>query len=194
MGPMTIVLLAISAILAAIGIWVMMAYNRLVGLRNESDQGWSNIEAQLQRRADLIPNMVAVVKGYAGFEGDVLERVTAARSAIVGAGDISQMAMADLVSRQAIGGFMGHAEAYPELKASEEFQHLQVELSRTEDLVASSRRMYNVVVRSLNDGIQSLPTSLIAGPLGFTPREYYRLEDDGERAVPSASIAGGGVA
>lgn len=191
---MMIAFLVLIGIVVVIAIWVVMAYNRLVGLRNESDQGWSNIEAQLQRRADLIPNMVAVVKGYAGFEGEVLERVTAARSAIVGAGDISQMAVADLVSRQAIGGFMGHAEAYPDLKASEEFQHLQVELSRTEDLVASSRRMYNVVVRRLNDSIQSIPTSLIAGPLGFTPREYYRLEDDGERAVPSASTAGGGRA
>lgn len=185
---MSIALIVAAVAVVVIVVWVILTQNRLVALRNECDEGWSNIEGQLKRRADLIPNMVAVVKGYAGFEGEVLERLTQARAAIVTGGGLPQLLAADILSEQAITGFMGRAEAYPDLKASQTFQNLQDELSRTEDLVASARKMYNVVVRRYNTRVESIPANLIAGLLGFTTREFYRLDDEGARAVPKVEL------
>lgn len=178
---MTIVLILIGVLILVILLWLMLAYNSLVRLRNEAQQGESSIDIQLKRRADLIPNLVEAVKGYAQHERETFDRVTQARAQAMGARTLSERAAADGVMQSALTGLLGIAEAYPELRAVESFKQLQVELSDTEDKIAAARRYYNSVVQRFNTKQQTIPTSLIAGAFGFTPREFYRLEDDAER-------------
>jgi LemA protein len=178
---MTIALIALGAILVILLLWLVLSYNGLIRLRNETQQGESSIDVQLKRRADLIPNLVEAVKGYAAHEREAFERVTAARAHALEAGTLGQRAAADGEMRSALGGLLAVAEAYPELRAVESFTQLQAELSDTEDKIAAARRYYNSVVQRFNTKQQTLPTSLIAGPLGFSPAEFYRLEDDAER-------------
>jgi len=164
----------------------VLGYNRLVRLRNEADTGWSNIDVQLQRRADLIPNLVEAVRGYAAHERGVFEEVTNARAALQRAGTPGQAADANDVLTTAIGRLFAVAEAYPELKASENFLRLQDDLTDTEDKISAARRYYNSTVMHYNTGIQSIPWVLVATPLGFRAREFFSASGDTD--VPQVSL------
>lgn len=179
---MTIVLILIVVLIVLIALWFVLAFNSLVRLRNEVAQGLSSIDVQLKRRADLIPNLVEAVKGYAQHESAAFESVSAARAKALGASTLDEKAAADGEMQQAVGKLFAIAEAYPELRAVESFTQLQAELSDTEDKIAAARRYYNATVRAYNTKQQTIPTSLIAGALGHRPAEFYRLEDDAERA------------
>ncbi|MFL6040215.1 MAG: LemA family protein [Gaiellales bacterium] len=176
------VLWIVIGVVAVVLVWLVFTYNRLIRLRNESEQGYSSIDIQLKRRADLIPNLVETVKAYAAHERAVFDDVTEARARTLAAGSVGDAVAAEQQMRGALGRLFAVAEAYPQLRASENFQQLQEELSDTEDKIAAARRYYNNVVRRFNTAQQTLPTSLLAGPLGFRPREFFELEDEGDRA------------
>jgi len=186
----TTVWIIIAAVVVIVLLWLVLTYNGLVRLRNEAEQGESSIDIQLKRRADLIPNLVEAVKGYAAHESEAFERVTAARTHALEARTLGDKAAADGETRSALGGLFAVAEAYPELRAVESFTQLQAELSDTEDKIAAARRYYNNVVQRYNTKQQSFPASAIAGAFGFAPREFYRIEDDAERDPVKVEIAG----
>jgi LemA protein len=162
-------------------------YNRLVRLRNEADTGWSNIDVQLQRRGDLIPNLVETVRGYAAHERGVFEEVTRARSALQRAGTPGEAADANDVLTSALGRLFAVAEAYPDLKASENFRQLQSELTDTEDKISAARRYYNATVQAYNTAIQTFPSLLFAGMFGFQAREFFAAAQD-ERGPVAVSF------
>jgi LemA protein len=174
-------------VLVLLGIVVVFAYNRLVRLRNEVDTGWSNIDVQLQRRADLIPNLVEAVRAYAAHERAVFEEVTRARTALQRAGSPGTAAEANDVLSAALGRLFAVAEAYPELKASQNFLSLQDDLTDTEDKISAARRYYNATVNAFNTAVQTFPTLLISKPLRFRPREFFSAR--GDTAVPQVSFA-----
>ena len=178
---MTIVLILIVVLIILIGLWFILAFNGLVRLRNEVAQGLSSIDVQLKRRADLIPNLVETVKGYATHETAAFESVSNARAQALGAKTLDEKAAADGEMQQAVGKLFAIAEAYPELRAVESFTQLQTELADTEDKIAAARRYYNTTVRNYNTKQQTIPTSLIAGMLGHQTAEFYRLDDDADR-------------
>ena len=177
------VLLGVVAILLVL---VAVGYNRLVRLRNEADTGWANIDVQLERRGDLIPNLVETVKGYAAHERGVFEEVTKARTALQQASTPAAAGEANDILTAALGRLFAVAEAYPELRASENFLRLQDELTDTEDKISAARRYYNSTVMHYNTGIQSLPWVLVARPLGFHEREFFSAE--GDTATPQVSF------
>lgn len=177
------VLLAVIAILIVL---VALGYNRLVRLRNEAGTGWANIDVQLERRTDLIPNLVETVRGYAAHERGVFEEVTKARAALQQAASPAAAGEANDVLTAALGRLFAVAEAYPELKASENFLRLQDELTDTEDKISAARRYYNTTVMHYNTGIQSLPWVLVARPLGFRDKEFFSAE--GDTAPPQVSF------
>ena len=170
-------------------LWLVFGYNRLVRLRNEAEQGFSGIDVQLKRRADLIPNLVETVKAYAAHESAVFEDVAEARAQALGARGVAQAATADVAMTAALTGLFGIAEAYPQLRASENFQRLQAELSDTEDKIAAARRYYNTTVRRFNSLIQSVPTNIIARLGGFREREFFRIEADADRDPVAVSLS-----
>jgi LemA protein len=170
-------------------LWLVFAYNKLVRLRNEAEQGFSGIDVQLKRRADLIPNLVETVKAYAAHESAVFQRVAEARSKALSARGVAEAADAAVFMTAALTGLFGIAEAYPELRASENFQRLQAELSDTEDKIAAARRYYNTTVRRFNSLIQSVPTNIVARLGGFREREFFRIEDDAERAPVAVDLS-----
>jgi LemA protein len=174
-------------VLVVLAIVVVLGYNRLVRLRNEVNTGWSNIDVQLQRRTDLIPNLVEAVKGYAAHERGVFDEVTRARSALQQAGSPGAAAEANDILTAALGRLFAVAEAYPDLKASENFLRLQDDLTDTEDKISAARRYYNATVMSFNNGVQSFPWLLLARPLGFREREFFSAT--GDTAVPDVSFA-----
>jgi LemA protein len=178
---LTIVLIVIAALIVLIALWFILTFNSLVRLRNEVAQGLSSIDVQLKRRADLIPNLVEAVKGYAQHETAAFESVSKARAKALGATTLDEKAAADGEVQAAVGKLFAIAEAYPELRAVESFTQLQTELADTEDKIAAARRYYNTTVRVYITKQQTLPTSLIAGALGHRPAEFYRLEDDAQR-------------
>ena len=178
---MTIVLILIVVLIILIGLWFILTFTGLVRLRNEVAQGLSSIDVQLKRRADLIPNLVETVKGYATHETAAFESVSNARAKALGATTLDEKAAADGEMQKAVGKLFAIAEAYPELRAVEAFTQLQTELSDTEDKIAAARRYYNTTVRSYNTKQQTIPTSLIAGMLGHQLAEFYRLDDDADR-------------
>jgi LemA protein len=182
------VLWIVLAVIVAFVAWLVISYNRLIRLRNEAEQGYSSIDIQLKRRADLIPNLVETVKAYAAHEQAVFQEVTEARARTLSAGSVGDAAAAEQQMRGALGRLFAVAEAYPQLRASENFQQLQEELSDTEDKIAAARRYYNNVVQRYNTAQQTLPTSLLAGPLGFRPREYFELDDAGDRSPVSVQL------
>jgi LemA protein len=164
-------------------------YNRIVNEEQQVEASWGQVENQLQRRADLIPNLVETVKAYAAHESGVFERVAEARAQALAARGVAQAATASVAMTAALTGLFGIAEAYPELRASENFQRLQAELSDTEDKIAAARRYYNTTVRRFNSLIQSVPTNIIARLGGFREREFFRIEDDAERAPVAVSLS-----
>lgn len=181
--------LIILGIVVLIGLWVVVQYNALVRLRNLVQEAWRQIDVELQRRHDLIPNLVETVKGYATHEKGTFEEVTAARAAAAAPGSsVAEQAQQENVLTQALGRLFAVAEAYPDLKANQNFQQLQAELTNTEDRVAAGRRFYNANVRVLNTKVEVFPTNLIAGPFGFTKAEYFETEDPASRQAPEVQF------
>ena len=183
----------IGWILLGAGVLVLLyfvaTYNRLVRLRALVKEGFSGIMVQLRRRADLIPNLVETVQGYASHEREVFEEVSRARAASVNAGSVAATAQADAQMTGMLGRLFAVAEAYPELKANTNFLQLQDQLSSIEGELQSARRYYNATVRDLNSSIQSFPPVLIARPMGFTEEPFYQDEDPAIQSVPKVSFA-----
>jgi len=173
-------LFIILAIVAVILLFVWVTYNSLVKLKIRVDEAWSDITVQLKRRYDLIPNLVNSVQGYAKHEREVFTQVTEARANALGAqktGDVKEVAKAENQFESALKSIFAVAEAYPQLRATENFQKLQDELTDTEDKIMASRRFYNGGVRDLNTKIQTFPTNLFARMLGFVQREFFEVEN-----------------
>lgn len=164
-------------IVALVAVFVVVSYNSLVALRNRVEEAWSDITVQLKRRADLIPNLVNSVKGYAAHESGVFQKVTEARSAVMDAKGVAQTAEAENMLEGALKSLFAVAEAYPDLKANENFLQLQNELVDTEDKIQASRRFYNGGVRDFNTKIQTFPVNLIANMFSFKEREFFEVED-----------------
>lgn len=172
-----IVLIVIGILLVVIVGFLIGTYNSLVTLKNRVEEAWSDITVQLKRRTDLIPNLVNSVKGYATHEKEVFEKVTEARSAIMNAKGVADTAKAENMMEGALKSLFAVAEAYPELKANQNFLQLQQELVDTEDKIQASRRFYNGGVRDLNTKIQTFPVNVVAGMFGFQSREFFEVED-----------------
>ncbi|MCB9839263.1 LemA family protein [Candidatus Nomurabacteria bacterium] len=166
-------------------IFLIATYNGLVKLKIRVDEAWSDITVQLKRRYDLIPNLVNTVQGYAKHESGVFQKVTEARANAIGAQGPAETAKAENMLTDALKSVFAVAEAYPDLKANENFKHLQEELVDTEDKIQASRRFYNGSVRELNTKIQVFPNNLFAGMLGFTQREFFELDETENEAVQS---------
>jgi LemA protein len=183
----------IGWILLGVGVlvvlYVIATYNRLVRLRALVKEGFSGITVQLRRRADLIPNLVETVQGYATHEREVFEEVSKARAASVNAGSVAATAQADAQMTGMLGRLFAVAEAYPELKANTNFLQLQDQLSDIEGELQSARRYYNATVRDLNSSIQSFPPVLIARPMGFTEEPFYQDNDPAIQSAPKVAFA-----
>lgn len=182
------ILIIILIIAAVIGIFLWVTYNGLVTLRVRVEEAWSDITVQLKRRADLIPNLVEAVKGYASHEKQVFQDVTEARSAVVNATaqGPEATAKAENMFEGALKSLFAVAEAYPQLRASENFQQLQAELVDTEDKIQASRRFYNGGVRDLNTKIEQFPSNVVAGMFGFKKKEFFEVEDLASISEPVA--------
>jgi LemA protein len=180
--------LIVGIVIAAVVVFVLLVlvgmYNRLVRLRNRSENAWAQVDVQLKRRHDLIPNLVETVKGYAAHERGVFEEVTKARTAAQQAQGVEQQAQAENVLTSAIGRLFAVAEAYPQLRATENFQQLQSQLSDTEQAIAVARQVYNDTVLSYDNALETVPTSVIAGIFNFRPRVYFEVQDAAEREAP----------
>lgn len=163
--------------------WVIWLFNRLVRYRNRADEGWAQIDVQLRRRYDLIPNLIASVQGYAAHEREVFERVTAARANAEAAAGVGGQADAENAVSAGLRQLLAVAEAYPELKANENFLALQEELTGTESKIAYARQYYNEQVRLLNTAIQTFPSSILARLGRFTSREFFEIDDDARGPV-----------
>jgi len=170
-------------------LYVIGIYNRLVRLRALVKEGFSGITVQLRRRADLIPNLVETVQGYATHEREVFEQVTKARAASIGGGSVEATAQADAQLTGLLGRLFAVAEAYPDLKANQNFLQLQDQLGNIETELQGARRYYNATVRDLNSTIQSFPPVLIARPAGFTEEPFYQDEDPAIQSAPKVSFA-----
>ncbi len=179
-------LIAAGVVVLAV-VYAIYLFNRLVRLRNEVNTGWSNIDVQLKRRNDLIPNLVDTVKGYAAHEREVFETVTRARAAMAQATTPAAAGAADTLLGQALGRLFAVAEAYPDLKASQNFLQLQSDLTDTEDKIAAARRYYNATVLAFNTATQTFPSLVLARSLGFKAREFFAAEQD-ERAPVAVSF------
>lgn len=172
-----IILLVVIGLIAIVGIFLWTTYNGLVTLKVRVDEAWSDITVQLKRRADLIPNLINSVKGYAAHESGVFQKVTEARTAVMDAKGVKETADAENMLEGALKSLFAVAEAYPDLKANENFLQLQNELVDTEDKIQASRRFYNGGVRDLNTKIQLFPNNVFAGMLGFKSREFFEVKD-----------------
>jgi len=177
----------VIGVVVLLAIVLALGYNRLVRLRNEADTGWANIDVQLQRRTNLIPNLVEAVRGYAAHERTVFEEVTKARASLQHATTPSAAGEANEGLSLALGRLFAVAEAYPDLKASENFLQLQEDLTDTEDKISAARRYYNSTVMHFNTAIQSIPWLLVAKPLGFRDKEFFSAE--GDTAAPQVSFS-----
>ena len=174
---------ALVGLLALLILYIVYGYNRLVVLRNRIDNAWSQIDVQLRRRYDLIPNLVETVKGYASHEREVFERVTAARARAIAAGSVGEQSQAENLLTQALRTLFAVAEAYPQLRATENFQQLQEELSGTESKIAFSRQFYNDTVLRYENLRQSFPVGVLANTFGFRGREYFEMEEAAREPV-----------
>jgi LemA protein len=174
---MTIIYLLIGIVII-LAVWVIFAYNHFIALINHAKEAWSDIDVQLKRRYDLIPNLVSTVKGYATHESSAFEKVTQARAAAMGAGNVADKGKAENMLTGALKSVFAIAEAYPDLKANQNFLGLQTELSDTENKIQASRRFYNGNVRDLNIAIEAFPGNLIAGTFHFAKMELFTLEEE----------------
>ena len=180
---MSMYALAILAVVVVIGFWALTTFNGLVRRKNIVSEAWSGIEAQLKRRADLIPNLVETVKGYATHERTTFDELARLRSQSQGTQDIAQRAQTEQAITAAIGKIMAVAEAYPQLRASDNFQSLQKDLAAIEDEIQLSRRYYNGAVRDLNVMIEQAPSNLIANWFAFKEAAFFQIENAADRAV-----------
>jgi LemA protein len=180
--------IVILAIVALVALAIAVLYNRFVRLRNRVDNAWAQIEVQLKRRWDLIPNLVETVKGYAAHERETFQNVTEARAAAQQAQTPAQSAQAEGLLSQALGRLFAVAEDYPELQADENFRQLQSELAETENRIAVSRQVYNDTVLTYNNSIQTVPGVFVSGFFGFSQREFFDLEDEAQREPPQVSF------
>ena len=181
-------IIIIVAVVGLIALFLITQYNRLIRLNIAVDEAWAQIEVQLKRRTDLIPNLVETVKGYAKHEQSTFDAVVTARAKATSATGVADTAAADGMLTQALRGLLAVAEAYPDLKASSNFLSLQEELATTENKVAFSRQFYNDNVRSLNTAVKTIPSSFFAGLAKVGEREFYDVEDPQDRNVPNVSF------
>jgi LemA protein len=179
-----VIILIVVLLVVIVGVYLWATYNGLVKLNVRVDEAWSDITVQLKRRADLLPNLIETVKGYASHEKGVFEQVTAARAATVNAGTPAEAAAAETQFQSALKSIFAVAEAYPQLQANQNFLHLQAELVDTEDKIQASRRFYNGGVRELNTKIKLFPNTLFVRGLGFTEREFFEVADAAAIAEP----------
>ena len=182
----TIILLVV---LALVGLWLVGAYNSLIGLKNQVANAWKQIDVQLKRRHDLIPNLVGTVKGAMEFERSTLEAVISARSKAVSATGVRATAQAEGELTQALGRFFAVAEAYPELKSNQNVLQLQEELTSTENKIGFARQLYNDVATQYNTKQAQIPTNFVAGLAKASPAELWAIEDAAERAVPKVDLS-----
>jgi LemA protein len=189
-SPAMIWLIVLLVIVALLVLALIGLYNRFVRYRNRVDNAWAQIEVQLKRRWDLIPNLVETVRGYAAHERGTFEAVTEARASAQRAQGPAATAAAEGILGQALGRLFAVAEAYPELQADENFRQLQTELAETENRIAVSRQVYNDTVLTYNNAIQTFPGVALAGPFGFTTREFFET-DDAQREAPRVDFSPG---
>lgn len=184
-----VIVIVLIAVLVLIGLIYLLSRNSIIGLRNRCDEAWSGIDVQLKRRHDLIPNLVESVKGYASHERETFEKVTQARAAAMQASGPEQAGKAETQLTAALGGLRVVAEQYPQLRATENFQQLQRQLSELEDEIQASRRIYNSNVQTYNTRIQQFPGSIIASQGGFQPKPFFEIGDAAEREAPQVSFS-----
>jgi LemA protein len=185
--PLVLIILIVIVVLVLL--YGVLQYNGLIRLRNVVQESWRQIDVELKRRHDLIPNLVETVKGYASHERETLEAVISARTAAVAPGStVAQQAVQENVLTQALGRLFAVAEAYPNLKANESFLALQNELTATEDRIAAGRRFYNANVRALNTKVETVPSNIVANLFHVTKADYFQVDDEADRAVPSVSF------
>ena len=171
----------VIAVLVLLGLILVWLYNKLVRLRNRAENAWAQVDVQLRRRADLIPNLVETVKGYAAHEKTTFEEVTKARTAAQQAQGPAEQAGAQNMLTEAIGKLFAVAEQYPELRATENFQQLQAQLDETESKIAVSRQIYNDTVLTYDNALETVPTNVVAGLFRFKPREYFEVDEAAAR-------------
>lgn len=179
----------ILAVLTLIGLWVLVTYNTLVGLRMRVDNAWSDISVQLKRRYDLIPNVVEAVKGYAAHEQGTLTQVTEARTRAMTAINPKEKEAAETALGSSVKSLFALAESYPDLKANQNFLKLQETLTQIEEALQSARRYYNAVVRDYNTKCQVVPDTFVARAMSFTPRDFFQLDQAGEAANPKVAFS-----
>jgi len=185
---MVSVFVALLVIVAVVILWFVAIYNKLIKLRNMKEEGWSGIDVQLKRRANLIPNLIESVKGYMGHEKSVLEEVTRLRSQAMNASNVEGKIAAESALTSMLGKFFALAENYPDLKADQNFIDLQKQLAEVEDQIQMSRRYYNGTVRNLNVGIETFPNTIVATMFNFEKGEFFEVEDEADRAVPKVDF------
>ncbi|MFA6391845.1 MAG: LemA family protein [Patescibacteria group bacterium] len=178
---MDILLWVVVGLLAVVGLWFVATYNGLIKLKNRTDEAWSDIDVQLKRRYDLIPNLVEAVKGYATHEKELFEKVTQARSNAMQATTPEEQGKAENMLSGTLKSLFAVAENYPDLKANQNFAKLQDELSDTENKIQASRRFYNGNVRDFNTKLQVFPTNMVGNMLGFKNREFFEIEDAAQK-------------
>jgi LemA protein len=183
-----VIVIVIVALLLIAGLIYVLVRNSLVSLNQRVGESWSGIDVQLKRRHDLVPNLVETVKGYASHESSTFEKVTQARAAAMQASGPAESGQAEGQLTAALGGLRVVAEQYPELRATENFQQLQRQLSELEDEIQASRRIYNSNVQAFNTRIQQVPASMIANQMGYTPKEYFSITEPTEREAPQVSF------
>jgi LemA protein len=187
---MTIVIVIVGLLVLGALAWILVR-NSIIASRNRVDEAWSGIDVQLKRRHDLVPNLVESVKGYATHEQKTFENVTKARSQAMQAEGVQQTAQAESALSSALGGLRVVAEQYPDLRATENFQQLQQQLSELEDEIQASRRIYNSNVQSYNTKIQQFPVSIVANQGNFTDKEFFEIGDAAEREAPQVDFGSG---
>jgi len=183
-----VAVIIIVALVLLVGLFYVFFRNSIIRLRNQCDEAWSGIDVQLKRRHDLVPNLVESVKGYATHERETFEKVTQARAAAMQASGPAEASQAESQLTAALGGLRVVAEQYPQLRATENFQQLQRNLSELEDEIQAARRIYNSNVQAYNTRIQQFPGSLIAGS-SFQPKEFFEITEPGDREVPQVSFS-----
>ncbi|MGE3831173.1 MAG: LemA family protein [Parvibaculaceae bacterium] len=178
----------ILGVIVLLALYLIYAYNALVRNKNFVDEGWSGIDVQLRRRADLIPNLVETVKGYAAHEDKLFHDIAELRAKSIAGGSVAEQSQITQAMSSMLGRLFAIAEAYPELKADANFRDLQEKLAGVEDEIQLSRRYYNGAVRNLNTMIESFPTNFIANSFNFTKREFFEIEDPAARQVPKVEF------
>ena len=175
-------------IVAVVAVWLVWAYNNFVRLTNRTEEAWSDIDVQLKRRYDLIPNLIETVKGYAAHEAGTLQKVTEARTKAMGAQTVGEHAQAENMLTGALKSLFAVSESYPDLKANSNFVELQRELSDTENKIQAARRFYNSVVQDLQNAIEQFPTNIVGSTFGFKTREFFQLGENEQVAKEPVKV------